>query len=110
MLLVAVSVPHVTEDFQYGQFSRPAIAETALAMVYLSQLGGVTMVIRSLPAGLTVLGLAALVWFVGAAAIHGPQITAAGPYRHGLISKGLEIVLMLTSAATAVVGLWQKKR
>jgi hypothetical protein len=106
LVLVALSVPHAIEDFRYGQFSLPAVAGAALALMYGAQAAGIYLVARGFHAGSTLLGAAALVWCVGAITVHGPAIIASAPYRSGLPSRMLEVAVICAAAATAGLGLW----
>jgi hypothetical protein len=108
-LLVLVAAPHAAEDFQYREFeTRFGIgswaAATAFGVATAVQLIGAYLAGRGIRAGSIMLGAVGLLWAVGAAAVHGPELAVAGPYRHGLISKVLEGGLIAIGLATAAAG------
>ena len=105
-----VSLPHALEDFQYGDLIRLGLGPTAgpviLAAMYAAHLGGIAWTARGSRIGLATLGLAGTIWCVGAIAIHGRDLLFAGlDYRHGLISKVLELLIIAFGAAAAAVSL-----
>jgi hypothetical protein len=104
-----VSLPHALEDFHYGDLLRVGIALPAgvaiLVVAYGLQLAGIALTARGLPAGPAVLGGMGAVWCIGALAIHGHDLLFAGPdYRHGLISKLLEVLVIVLGAFCAYLG------
>lgn len=105
-LLVAVTIPHVVEDFRFGEFSHhgipSSVALVALAIVYALQAIGVALALGGSTAGLRLLVLTGTAWCVGAIGFHGGEILASGPYRFGLLSKGLEAAIIVLGAATAI--------
>ena len=115
-MLVAVSAPHTAEDFEFGTFARLGIPDAfpgaALGLVLTMQIVGVYLVARESRIGFAILAAAGVVWCVGALVIHGPEIVASGVYRHGLISKALEVAVILLGAAAAAAGAveWRSRR
>ena len=108
--LMLVSLPHALEDFHYGDLMRlgvgPSAGAAILATMYAAQLAGIAWTARGSRIGLAVLGLAGTIWCVGAIAIHGRDLLYGGPdYRHGLISKLLEVLIILFGALTAWLSL-----
>jgi hypothetical protein len=114
VLLVMVTAPHAAEDFAYGVFMRFGISDLAaglvLAVAYGLQTYGAYLSGRGVRSGSAILGIMGAVWCVGALAIHGREILSTGNYRHGFISKALEVLIIAVGALTAVVGLSQRGR
>jgi hypothetical protein len=109
--LMIVTVPHVLEDFHYGDLLRfgiaPSLAVTILLVAYVVQGAGITLTARAHQAGPWLLAVAGAVWSIGAACVHGHDLLFAGPeYRHGLISKLLEVLIIALGAVIA----WQGSR
>lgn len=104
-----VSLPHALEDFHYGDLLRLGIALPAgviiLATGYGLQLAGIALTARGGRTGPALLALMGAVWCIGAIAIHGHDMLYAGPdYRHGLVSKLLEVLIIVLGAACAWLG------
>jgi hypothetical protein len=102
-----VSVPHVLEDFHYGDllgFGAPqALAVVLLLAAYALQIVGIALTMRGLRAGPILLGITGAVWCIGALFVHGSDLLLAGPeYRHGPISKVLEIAIIILGAGVAL--------
>jgi hypothetical protein len=114
VLLVMVTAPHAAEDFAYGVFVRFGISALAaglvLAVAYGLQTYGAYLSGRGVRSGSVILGIVGAVWCVGALAIHGREILSTGNYRHGFISKALEVLIVAVGALTAVVGLSKRGR
>jgi hypothetical protein len=105
--LMIISVPHVLEDFHYGDLlgfgAPPAVAAALLFAAYAPQIAGIALTMRGLRVGAVLLGITGAVWCVGAVFAHGHDLLFAGPeYRHGPISKVLEIAIIILSAAVAL--------
>jgi len=99
-----VSVPHVLEDFHYGDLlgiGIPAAAATAIVLAaWAVQIAGIVLVARGERLGAWLLGIAGLVWSIGALLVHGHDIVFANEsYRNGLISKVLEELIIALGAA-----------
>jgi hypothetical protein len=108
VLLVIVTVPHTREDFCYGDLARLGISVSRghliLAMAYTLQLVGIILTILQSRVGPWLLGAMGAIWCVGAIVIHGHDLLFAGPsYRHGAISKLLEVAIIALGATTAVL-------
>lgn len=104
--LMIVSVPHVLEDFHYGNIlgvGVPAAAATVIVLAaYAVQVAGIALVARGVRLGAWLLGIAGLVWCTGALLVHGHDIVFAnGAYRNGPISKILEVLIIGLGAAAA---------
>jgi len=109
--LMIVTVPHVLEDFHYGDLQRigiPLPASAVLLLIaYALQTAGIVLIARGRRAGAWLLALMGAVWCVGAVVIHGHDLLFAGPeYRHGLISKALEALIIALGASVAWQGSW----
>lgn len=110
-----VTLPHALEDFHYGDLLRLGIALPAgtaiLATAYALQLAGIVMTARGSRSGPALLGVMGAVWCVGAIAIHGHDLLFAGPdYRHGFVSKALEVIIIVLGAGCAVIGALSLRR
>jgi hypothetical protein len=104
-----VTLPHALEDFHYGDLLRLGIALPAgvalLAAAYGLQIIGIALTARGHRVGPALLGAMGTVWCIGALAIHGHDLLFAGPdYRHGLISKLLEVLIIALGALCAYLG------
>lgn len=115
-LLVGVSSAHVCEDFVYGVPARFGVA-VAPAAVFVGVAYAVHAVLIALAArGATsgYLGNAAagLGWFLAAALDHLGEVLFDSPYRAGVISKALEVGIMLAGGGLLVVSLsaWRQRR
>ncbi|HEY5094445.1 MAG TPA: hypothetical protein VII69_04915 [Candidatus Eremiobacteraceae bacterium] len=105
--LIVVSLPHVLEDFTFGEPARVGVSTVAAVSVLLAayalQLFGALLAFRDDPWGGRLVAALGLVWFVGALAIHGPEILAQGlSWRFGTTSVG-EAALVV---AAAVLAMW----
>jgi hypothetical protein len=104
-----VSVPHVLEDFHYGGLlgfgAPPAMAAALLLGAYALPIVGIALTMRGIRAGPALLGITGAVWCIGALLAHGSDLLLAGPeYRHGPISKVMEIAIIILSAGVALEG------
>lgn len=104
-----VSLPHAIEDFHYGDLLRLGIAlpagVTILVIAYSLQLSGIALTVRRRRDGPALLAIMGAVWCIGAIAIHGHDLLYAGPdYRHGFVSKLLEVLIIVLGAACAWLG------
>ncbi len=105
------------EDFQYNiaaRFGLPVLlAAFLLSIAYAVQVYGSALAANERPLGFVINLALALIWFWGAVLDHLGEILFANPYRSGLVSKGLEVGIILVSAAWAVASaaaLWQEIR
>ena len=110
VLLVAVTVPHALEDFQYGDLYRLGInlplGVCILAVAYGLQVTGIALLARNHSRGALLLAALGGVWCVGAIVIHGHDMLFAGPdYRHGPVSKLLELLIIALGAWCGVLGI-----
>jgi hypothetical protein len=116
VILIALCAPHAAEDFQFGAFARlgvtPALPAVALGVMFAAQVAGAYLVGCRSRVGFALLIAVGAIWSVGAAIVHGPEIVASGDYRNGVISKALEVGIMLVGAAMVVVGSieWRQHR
>lgn len=109
-LLVVVSFPHALEDFHYRDLARFGIdlpvGIAVLATAYAMQLVGVVLVLRGSRDGSLLLAAMGIVWCFGAIIVHGHDMLFAGEqYRHGLISRALELVIIALGVTVAVLGI-----
>lgn len=109
-LLIIVTLPHVIEDFQFRALAQFGITMplgiAVLAIMYSLQLIALGLVFKGSSRAALVLALTGAIWCVGAALIHGHDIIFAGEsYRHGPISKLLEVLIILLGAVVAITGI-----
>jgi hypothetical protein len=107
--LMFVSFPHALEDFHYGDLARFGITLpigiVALSTSYAALVIGMLLVARGSSRGALLLALVGVVWCLGALIVHGHDLLYAGPnYRHGLISRMLELSIIVLGALLAVLG------
>jgi hypothetical protein len=114
LALALVAFPHALEDFHYGDLARfgisLSVSEWLLAGAYALQAIGIVLVLRGSERAGIVLAFTGALWCIGAIVVHGHDMLFAGPeYRHGLISRVLEGLIIALSAASAVLGwrLWR---
>ena len=104
-----VSLPHALEDFQYGDLARLGVnlplGIAILVIMYSLQLGALRLILAGSSRAALLLAVTGAIWFIGAALIHGHDIIFAGStYRHGTISKLLEVLIIVLGASVAVTG------
>ncbi|HZV80075.1 MAG TPA: hypothetical protein VFF60_10750 [Candidatus Binatus sp.] len=103
-----VSVPHVLEDFHYGDLlgiGVPVAAASAIVLAaYAVQIAGIVRIARGQRSGAWLLGIAGAVWCIGALLVHGHDIAFASEgYRNGLVSKLLEVLIIILGGAITIV-------
>jgi hypothetical protein len=108
IVLMLVLLPHALEDFHYGDLLRLGISlPVGIAIfvgAYALEITGIALTARGYRGGSELLGVMGAVWCIGAIAIHGHDLIFAGAeYRHGLISKLLEVAVIVLGAACAVL-------
>jgi hypothetical protein len=106
---IAAIVPHALEDFYYGALVHLGVSTAAGVAILVFGVGlaitGAALVFSGRPSGGWLLAVVGAIWSFGAIVIHGHDLLFAGPhYRHGLISRSLELVIILCGAALAVFG------
>lgn len=110
LLLLWVSIAHSLEDFVYGIPARfglsVATAARLLGAGYVVQVTGVVLSARGQRAGYVLTLATGAGWTLGAAIDHLGEVLTAWPYREGVISKALEVGIMLTGGMLALVSLW----
>ena len=109
-VLILVSLPHAIEDFQYGALARFGITlqlgMVVLATMYLLQLASIVWLFADKPRGAVMLAVTGAVWCIGATVIHGHDLLFAGPeYRHGFMSRLLELLVIVFGAVVTVIGI-----
>ena len=107
--LVIVTIPHVVEDFHYGNILGVHLAgPTAIAVLTLAyglQIVGIALLWPARRAGATLLAVTGAAWCVGTLVVHGSELLFSGAdYRHGLISKLLEVLIIAFGATSAWLG------
>ncbi len=103
---LAVTIPHVIEDFVYGVHRGFGLALIPAALVvglgYAFQVAGLLLLARGSRGGLIITLVAGIGWFLGVALDHLPDILFTFPYREGTVSKLLEILILLLGGAMAL--------
>lgn len=113
---VPVTLTHSFEDFEHGIPARfgldPLLAAFLLSLAYAIQVLSTAGLARGYALAFAANAGIAAVWLFGALLDHLPEVLFDGRYRAGLISKALEVGIMLVAAAwlvCAVVG-WRDAR
>ena len=114
VLSFMVTVPHVIEDFHYGvpeSFGvNPSIAGLLVGLGFAVQVAGIIGITRRAKWGLIITLLVAAVWVLGAILDHLPDIVSSSPYREGVLSRTLEVFIILNfSALFALSGIGLKQ-
>jgi len=102
---VPITLTHAVEDFSVGiheRFHLPVLlAAFFVSLAYAAQVLAAALAAQERRLGYWLnLGLA-LAWLVGAAADHLGEVVFVSPYRHGLLSKALEVAIMVGAALWA---------
>jgi len=110
IVLLVATLPHVLEDFEFREPARFGIsvwvAVTALCVAYAVQIFGAVLCLQGRIWGLRLVVATALLWAIGALAIHAPEIAAArAAWRFGFTSIADVVLIVVLAAATAVLGL-----
>ena len=100
---VGFTLTHVIEDFAYNvpeeRFGVPLLpAALAVAVAYAVQVLAAALSARDDVRGHWVNAALGFGWALAAAVDHLGEVLFAWPYRHGLISKALEVGIMLSGA------------
>jgi hypothetical protein len=104
-LSVPLTLTHAVEDFAAGVPARFGLqllpAAFVLSLGYTGQVAAAALTARGDARGDALNLLLGLVWLVAAAADHLPEVilVPTDAYRAGLVSKALEIGIMLVAAA-----------
>jgi hypothetical protein len=108
-LLLWVSIAHSLEDFVYGIPARFGLSVVAAALVlgaaYVVQVTGILLASKNARSGYMLTFATGAVWAIAAAADHLKEVLTVWPYREGVLSKMLEVGIMLVGAALAIVSL-----
>lgn len=109
IVLIAVTLPHALEDFHYGDLMRFGIrlplSVLLLAMTYSLQLLGIGLMVRGDLRAALLLAAIGAIWCVGAIVVHGhDMLFAVAGYRHGTISRLLELFIVGLGAFSAWLG------
>ncbi|HET6371590.1 MAG TPA: hypothetical protein VFG95_10355 [Nitrospiria bacterium] len=115
VLTFLATVPHAVEDFHYGvpqKFGVSAsVAGLLLGIGYAVQVVGIIAVSRDKRWGLAVTLLVGLGWLLGALFDHLVDIFSSQPYREGLFSRVLVLLIIgLSAGVTLLSGLALKQR
>lgn len=110
-LLTIVVIPHVREDFAYGDLlavnAPPALAAAGLLIAAVLHASGLWGVVRRRPWGALMLAASGALWSLGVIVFHGHDLLFAGPhYRAGFISRFWEVGIIVVGAGLVVTG-WQ---
>jgi hypothetical protein len=108
LAFASVVLPHALEDFAYGQLEDLGIAQPWGVAILAGSLTlvacGIVLVIRGIRLGAWILGVVGGIWCVGAIVIHGHDLLFAGSaYRHGLVSRALEGLIIVLGGAVVVL-------
>jgi len=111
------TLPHSFEDFVYGIPGRFGLSVMAagmlLSLAFVTQVVGVLLILHRRQSGLVITLGIALFWFIGAVADHLHDVLVAWPYREGIISKVMEIAIIVSMAlltAISAIALFQARR
>ena len=114
LALVLATIPHAIEDFRFGEFARFGIsnvfAANALTTVYVVQISGMVLAWRGSSGGYWLMAVGGLVWCVGASVVHASELVASVPYRNGVESKALIVVIIVLGAAVSIVSATRVRR
>jgi hypothetical protein len=106
VLTFLFTVPHAAEDFLHGEPARLGLSNSSMAFVlavaYAVQALAIALSACQRPAGHWLHLAIGLVWCLGAAVIHLPEVLAPGPYREGLVSDAVLFALMVSTGALSV--------
>jgi hypothetical protein len=110
IVLLVATLPHVLEDFEFREPARFGVpvwaAVTVLCVAYAVQILGAVLCLQGRIWGVRLVIATALIWAVGAVAIHGPEIAGAGSaWRFGYISIADVVLIVVLALATAALGL-----
>ena len=117
MLSVPLTLTHSFEDFsenieqiRFGLALHPAAI--LLSLTYAAQIGAAALAARRQTSGYWLNLLLALGWLIAAAADHLGEVlfVPTDAYRAGLLSKGLEVGIMLVALAWAVASVMSIRR
>jgi len=107
VLSFMVTIPHAIEDFQYGvpeSFGvNPSIAGLLVGIGLAVQVLGIIGVSQGTRWGLIITLVVAIGWVLGAILDHLPDILSSRPYRHGVLSRSLEALIILDFGALFVL-------
>jgi hypothetical protein len=104
--LIGISTAHSLEDFVNGIPARFGLSVIAAALLlgaaYAVQSAALALAAQGRRAGTILTGLFGAGWAVAAAADHWHDILFANHYRAGVLSKGLEVAIIVVGAAQAI--------
>ncbi|GAC1448677.1 MAG: hypothetical protein PVSMB5_35610 [Ktedonobacteraceae bacterium] len=110
LLLLGISIAHSLEDFVYGIPARFGLSVATAALLlgagYVVQVTGILLATRGQRIGFVLTFATGVGWSIAAALDHLGEVLIVWPYREGVISKALEIGIMLTGGGLALVSLW----
>lgn len=110
IVLLVATLPHVLEDFEFREPARLGIsvwaAVTALCVAYAVQIFGAVLCFKGRIWGVRLVIATALVWAIGAIAIHGPEIAAArAAWRFGFTSIADVAMIVTLALVTVLLGI-----
>ncbi len=113
-LMVPFTVTHAFEDFAYGIPARlgvqPLPAAFVLSLVYTVHLLAAVGTARGFRPAMVIAAVLGFGWSAAAALDHGREILFADPYRAGLISKALEVGIIVVGAAWGIASVIALRR
>ena len=106
---VPVTLTHSIEDVEAGVHQAFGlsllVAAFLLSLAYALQVAAAVLLARTHRLGYLLNLALALVWLVGAAADHLDDVLFAEVYRRGLVSKALEVAIMVITLLWAILSL-----
>ncbi len=110
IVLLVATLPHVLEDFEFREPARFGIAVwvavTVLCAAYAVQIFGAVLCLQGRIWGARLVIATALIWALGAVAVHAPEIAAARTaWRFGYTSIADVVMIVILAAVTAALGL-----
>jgi hypothetical protein len=109
-LLLWVSLAHSLEDFVYGIPARFGLSVASAAIIlgagYVIQVIGIVLASKATRSGYLLTFATGAVWAIAAAVDHLGEVLTVWPYREGIISKALEVGIMLIGITLALASGW----
>lgn len=110
LALLGISVAHSLEDFVYGIPARfhVSVIDAALLLgaAYIVQVGCLLLAAQRVRSGYVLTGLTGAGWAIAAAADHLGEVLTVAPYREGILSKALEVGIMVVGVLLAAASAW----
>jgi hypothetical protein len=110
LALLGVSVAHSLEDFVYGipaRFHLSVIdAALLLGAAYIVQVSCLLLATLRARIGYLLTGLTGAAWAIAAAVDHLGEVLHVAPYRAGIVSKALEVGIIVMGVLLAAASTW----